>query len=69
MADQLNRMYRLQELTQFVGLRRTMVSEMIKAGKFPKPVRLDPDGRAVAWLESDLIAWQNARIAARNANE
>jgi prophage regulatory protein len=63
----LNRMYRLRELPQFVGLRRTQIGELIKAGEFPKPVSLSDSGRAVAWLEADLIAWQNARIAARNA--
>jgi prophage regulatory protein len=63
----LNRMYRLRELPQFVGLRRTQIGELIKAGTFPKPIPLSDGGRAVAWLETDLIAWQNSRIAARNA--
>jgi hypothetical protein len=31
-------------------------------------VPLSDSGRAVAWLECDLVAWQNARIAARNAS-
>jgi prophage regulatory protein len=64
--NRLNRMYRLRDLPQFVGLRRTQIGELIKAGEFPKPVPLSDSGRAVAWLESDLLAWQNARIAARN---
>jgi prophage regulatory protein len=62
----LQRMIRLRELSQFVGLRRTQIGELIKVGEFPKPVPLSDGGRAVAWLESDLVAWQNARIAARN---
>jgi prophage regulatory protein len=65
--NRLNRMYRLRELPQFVGLRRTQIGDLIKAGQFPKPIPLSDGSRAVAWLESDLIAWQNARIAARNA--
>ena len=65
--NRLNRMYRLRELPQFVGLRRTQIGELIKAGQFPKPIPLSDGGRAVAFLESDLIAWQNARIAARNS--
>jgi prophage regulatory protein len=64
--NRLNRMYRLRELPQFVGLRRTQIGELIKAGQFPKPIQLSDGGRAVAWLEADLIAWQHARIAARN---
>ena len=65
MLSTLNRVYRLGELPQFVGLRRTQISEMVKAGQFPKPISLSPSGRAVAWLETDLIAWQASRIAAR----
>ena len=62
----LNRMYRLRDLPQFVGLRRTQIAVLIKTGEFPKPINLSDSGRAVAWLESDLVAWQNARIALRN---
>lgn len=62
----LNRMYRLRDLPQFVGLRRTQIAELIKTGEFPKPIALSDAGRAIAWLESDLIAWQHARIAVRN---
>jgi predicted DNA-binding transcriptional regulator AlpA len=65
--NRLNKLYRLRDLPQFVGLRRTQIAELIKAGQFPKPILLSDSGRAVAWLEDDLIAWQNARIAARNA--
>ena len=64
--NRLNRMYRLRDLPQFVGLRRTQICELIKAGEFPKPIPLSDSGRAIAWLEQDLIAWQNARIAMRN---
>jgi prophage regulatory protein len=60
-------MYRLRDLPQFVGLRRTQIGELVKAGNFPRPIPLSDSGRAVAWLEQDLIAWQNSRIAVRNA--
>jgi len=63
----LNRMFRLRDLPEFVGLRRTQIGELIKTDNFPKPVPLSDSGRAIAWLECDLVAWQNARIAARNA--
>ena len=64
----LNRMFRIRELPEFVGLRRTQIGELIKAGEFPEPVPLSDSGRAVAWLECDLVAWQAARIAARNSS-
>ena len=66
-SHRLNRMFRLRDLPEFVGLGRTQITELIKAGNFPQPVPLSDSGRAVAWLECDLVAWQNARIAARNA--
>jgi prophage regulatory protein len=67
-SHRLNRMFRLRDLPEFVALRRTQIQEMIKAGDFPPPVPLSDSGRAIAWLECDLVAWQNARIAARNAH-
>jgi prophage regulatory protein len=67
-SHNLNRMFRLRELPEFVGLRRTQIGELIKAGEFPEPVPLSDTGRAVAWLECDLVAWQAARIAARSSS-
>lgn len=63
----LNRMYRFSDLSQFVGLRRTQIKALVKEGKFPKPIQVSDGGRAVAWLEADLIAWQHARIGERNS--
>jgi predicted DNA-binding transcriptional regulator AlpA len=57
---------RKQELYQFVGLRRTQIDELIKAGEFPKPVRLSDTGTAVAWLESEVVSWQLRRLAQRD---
>lgn len=63
----LNRVYRKRELPAFVGLSRTQIQEMINAKEFPKPIKLRAAGPTVAWLEDDLIAWQEARIKARNS--
>ena len=67
--SRLQRLYRRKELTPFVGLGRTQIDELIKAGEFPRPVRLSDTGRAVAWLEADLIAWQARRLAKRENAE
>ena len=40
--------------------------EQIKAGKFPKPTKLDPAGRRVVWSADEVQAWQNRIIAARD---
>ena len=34
--------------------------------KFPRPVKPDPDGRAVGWLETEVEAHQKGCIAARD---
>ena len=62
----LNRMYRLRAVEEFAGLKRTQIGELIKAGEFPRPVPLSDRGRAVAWLEHELLAWQSQRVARRD---
>lgn len=39
--------------------------EWMDAGSFPKPIKIGP--RAVAWVKSELDAWEAARIAERDA--
>ena len=58
------RFLRLPEVIQISGYRRTTIYEMIKAGDFPAPVHLGP--RAVAWVESEVEAWMQERIDARD---
>jgi predicted DNA-binding transcriptional regulator AlpA len=43
---QLNRLFRLKEVEQFAGLKRTAIDELVKAGHFPKPIPLSDSGRA-----------------------
>jgi prophage regulatory protein len=62
----LLRIIRWGELPLYAGLRRTVIADMIAAGTFPKPIKLNDNGRAVGWLEHELVAWQQSRIAARD---
>ena len=62
---QLTRILRLPDVLRFSGYKRTQLLEHIASGNFPEPIRLSPGGRAVAWLESELIAWQEGRLADR----
>lgn len=39
--------------------------EWMAAGVFPKPIKIGP--RAVAWVAAELEAWEQARIAERDA--
>lgn len=45
-----------------VGLSRTSIHRMVKAGTFPKPIPISEG--AVAWLSSDVDKWMEDRIAA-----
>jgi len=49
------------------GLGRSHIYQLSKDGRFPRPIPLSPDGRAVGWLESEIEAWLDARIAERDA--
>jgi prophage regulatory protein len=62
---ELHKIIRLAELSQFCGLKRTQIQQLIADGKFPRPVKLS--ARRKGWLESELISWQQARIAQRDA--
>lgn len=57
------RLVRLREVIHRVGLGKTAIYARIRAGEFPKPVDL---GGVVAWVESDVDTWIEAKIAARN---
>jgi predicted DNA-binding transcriptional regulator AlpA len=63
---QLQHLIRLADLPKFAGLRRTAISELIKTGQFPKPIRLSDSGRAVAWVAAEIAEWQRSRIAKRS---
>ena len=60
----LHKIIRFADLQQFTGLRRTQIDELIKIGNFPRPVKLS--FRRKGWLETELIAWQQERIAQRD---
>lgn len=49
------------------GQSTSTLYELMKDGKFPRPVKLNPDSKRspVAWLESEVREWQRERIAER----
>jgi prophage regulatory protein len=57
---------RLRDLPQYVGLKRTQIQQLIARGEFPRAVPLSDAGRAKGWLEHELIAWQQRRLAKRD---
>lgn len=54
-----------REVERRVGLSRTSIYERMARGAFPRPVR-DLDTGSVWWVETEVIAWQLARIRHRD---
>ena len=60
------RFIRIATVTDLTGIPRSSVYDLIKRGLFPAQLSLG-GGKSVAWLESDVMAWMNERIAASKA--
>lgn len=60
------RFIRLKEVLAICGKSRSSVSDAIKKGKFPKPVKLH--GRSTAWVRSEIQQWVQACIDARGTD-
>jgi prophage regulatory protein len=56
------RTLRLRDVETKVGLRRSTIYSLAQQGQFPKPIKLSV--HASGWLESELDAWLNERLAA-----
>jgi predicted DNA-binding transcriptional regulator AlpA len=61
------RYLRLREVCERVGVGTSTIYKMMATGAFPKQVKLSL--RTAAWIESEVEAFMNARIAARDQPE
>jgi prophage regulatory protein len=59
------KLIRLPETLAKTGLSRTRLYDAVAAGTFPRPCKLGPDARAIGFVESEVDAWIEARISAR----
>ena len=57
------RFLRLREVMELTGLRHTTIYKLIEENRFPRQVRVGD--RAVAWVESEVDDFMDARIAER----
>lgn len=55
---------RLEDVLKLSGLGRSSMYAYIRAGTFPKPVKLGL--RASAWVKSEVLAWVQLRIEQRH---
>lgn len=58
-----DRFLRLPAVMARTGKSKAGIYQDIAAGTFPAPIKIGP--RASAWVESEILAWQQARIQAR----
>jgi prophage regulatory protein len=52
----LEHFLRRSEVERATGLKHTRLYELIKLGRFPRPVRISEG--AVAWIASEIASWQ-----------
>lgn len=62
----MQKLLRLSQVIECTALRRSTIYEMMQAGRFPKPVKLNL--RSNGWLESEIGDWVATRIAEREAS-
>ena len=55
----------MKQVAELVGYHPVHIRRLVKAGKFPKPVPLGE--RAVGYVEDEVLAWQEERVAERDA--
>jgi prophage regulatory protein len=58
------KLIRLKQVMECTGLARSTVYKFIAEGDFPKPVKLGV--RVAAWVEAEVLAWINDRVAKRD---
>lgn len=56
---------RRRDVERVTGLRRSSLYEKIRAGNFPRPLKIN--SRSVGWLSSEVAEWQRARVAERDS--
>ena len=55
-----DRLIRLPDVESAIGCKKSTIYELMKVGRFPKPVRLS--ARHVVWSESAVLQWVQDRI-------
>jgi prophage regulatory protein len=58
------RVLSLPEVLAVVGMKKTLLYELVRTSKFPRPIKVSV--RHVAWVHSEVQNWLAGRIAARD---
>lgn len=62
-SEAVEKLLTVKETLARTSIKRSTMYEMIRDGRFPRPVQLTP--RCTAFVESEVTDWINERIAAR----
>lgn len=54
------RLLRMPDVISRVGIKRSQIYALVRAGEFPQPIRLSE--RATAWVESEIDDWITAQV-------
>lgn len=54
-APQPERLLKIDEVKRRVGLGKTMIYDLIRAGRFPQPYKVSPF--ASRWSEREIVRW------------
>lgn len=62
-----DRLIRLEEVETLVSMKKSTIYNLMRAGKFVKPIRLS--SRCTAWSHAAVQAWIQARITEAEAQK
>ncbi|AEV24591.1 putative transcriptional regulator [Azospira oryzae PS] len=62
-----DRIIRLPDVEKAVGLKKSAIYKLIKAGEFPHQLKLGK--HASGWLEADVQAWIRKKAGRESAND
>lgn len=57
-----NRLLKVNDVIANCAISRATLYRLIAKGEFPASRQISPNGRAVAWLKSDIEEWIESRI-------
>ena len=63
----ITRFYRLPQLKAYLNVSSSSIWAWVKAGKFPKPVKLSEN--ITAWRASEVEEWSQSKIAASESGD
>jgi prophage regulatory protein len=62
MSTEQDRLLRISEVEEIVGIKRAMIYRLIRRGAFPQQFK--PGGYASRWSEAEIRAWRKQQRAA-----